>query len=117
MSNSEDTSTVKCGRKFVEKIEKVGELKSEPKANECHVYYIHRDGTTYCRPDQNFEHKTKTDALEINGLALRGDDSPVVNNKAPNIGTSETVIDNPQSSSKSKTQEIEQCGDDRLILV
>jgi hypothetical protein len=118
MSNSEGTSTVKeCSRKSLVKIEKVADLKSEPKDNQCHVYYIHRDGTTYCRPDQNFDHDTKTDATEIDTPPLRGDDSPVVNNEARNIGTTEIANDSLQNSSESKTQEIEQCSDDRLILV
>jgi hypothetical protein len=130
MPNSEGTSTVKqCSRKSIVKIEKVGQLKSEPKdychgksspvrgsvtplpvpiyrgllllnlqltrASKtaiplrdnylCHVYYIHQDGTTYCRPDQNFEHETKTNATEINRPPLRSNDSPVVNNEAQNI--------------------------------
>jgi hypothetical protein len=118
MSNSEGTSTVKeCSRKSVVKIEKVVQLKSEPKDNLCHVYYIHRDGTTYCRPDQNFEHDTKTDAAKVDRPPLRGDYSPVVNNEARNIGTIEIANDSLQNYSKSKAQEIEQCSDDRLILV
>jgi hypothetical protein len=32
----------------------------------------------YCRPDQNFEHETKTDAVEIDGPPLRSYDSPIV---------------------------------------
>jgi hypothetical protein len=96
MSNSEGTSIVKkCSHKSAVRFEKVVDLKSEPKDNLCHVYYIHRDGTTYCRPHQNLEYETKTDALEINGILLCGDDSPVVNNEAPNIGTIETAIDSP----------------------
>ncbi len=118
MSNSEDSSTGKeCSRKGAKKIENVEELKGEPKDNHCHVYYIHRDGTTYCRPNREIDHETENDSTEIDGSPLRSDVSPTVHNEAQNIATAEITNDSPQIYSKGKAREIEQCADDRLILV
>jgi hypothetical protein len=118
MSNSAGNSTAKeCSRNSVVKIEKVSDLKGEPKNNQCHVYYTHRDGTTYCSPNRDFDAKVKIDAVEVDGSPLCGDISPTADHEVRNIATTEITIGSPQNSPRKERQEIEQCADDRLILV
>jgi hypothetical protein len=108
MSNSDGISTAKeCSRKNLLKIESVSQLQGEPKGDECHVYYIHRDGTTYCSPDQKFDPKAENNAPDIGGSLLGVNETQDIPTNEIDIGT----------SSRNETEEIEQCADDRLILV
>lgn len=109
------SSTAKeCSRILATKIKSVVDLKGEPKHNQCHVYYIHRDGTTYCSSNQEFdqdlEPKVRTNVLDLNSSEPRV-------NKVQNDPTNEIAIDKLKASSRAKSQKIDQCADDRLILV
>ena len=111
MSNNKGSnSTKQCGHISAGRIKSVKDLKGEPKDDKCHVYYIHRDGTIYCRPDQEFEPKPKHGALETNGSLSH-------NNGEQNTHKTGTATNETKNSSIIQTRKIEQCADDRLILV
>jgi hypothetical protein len=111
MSNIKGSNSAKqCGRNSAVKIESVKDLKGEPKGDKYHVYYIHRDGTTYRSSDQEFDPKAKHSALETNASL------PHINGEQ-NTHKTGTANNETKNSSIIKTQQIEQCDDDRLILV
>jgi hypothetical protein len=55
--------------------------------------------------------------VEVDGSPLCGDISPTADHEVRNIATTEIAIGSPQNSPRKERQEIEQCADDRLILV